>query len=647
MTSSFDHPVIFFWRLIARLFVALAMLFTSLFLAAQPVRAADLDLAVDPGIEAHAVNSGPVIFQEHFSDDSLNRWEFFPAEQKWWQTQGPAPPNSDQPFQDSQIFTAHLPKGMTRSMVVPKTEFWPEDLTDYDFSFQYRMTAGVDTNFLFNFRDEANWYEFHLKYDSYQLVRVEDGRVTLHTFGPAKFKSGEWHKITIRVYQDVIQLYIDEQLIASQVDWTHDQHSQGRAGLRATTGLVFPTEVSYAHLTVREILPAPPAGSVASHLTHWFQTDARWASAEYDQAHDWAAKYQESDQFDRWGCLVTSLAMILHFHSLTTLPDGRLLQPGTLNDWLKEQPDGFLGEGLVNWLAITRLSWQISQQLGTPKLEFRAETNSPMKAAQSALARQEPVILQLPGHFLVGTDLIHNSQDIFLADPFFGQRRLDQHPLQPLISTRLLTPSQTDLSYLLIVHPPEVTVELFESTQTTQPISPLPMITVADDIFPPDSESPTGRQPPLPNQAQLLQSYLPKPTSGQYQLKLSSQTPASYPISVYAYDQTASVSQTTEELWLHSLPLTLTIEYQKNPQSPSTFHFVYPLTTFLTEVEFLLERYAQSLPDQTQTVMQALLALSRQPDPEKSQIDQYLHDQSDCLSPELSHFLKSRLELVQ
>src|SRR5688572_30899130 len=54
-----------------------------------------------------------------------------------------------------------------------------------------------------------------------------------------------------------------------------------------------------------------------------------------------------------------------------SLPNNAELSPASLNDWLNAQPDGYLGEGAINWLAVSRLTQQMAKTLRTPKLEYR------------------------------------------------------------------------------------------------------------------------------------------------------------------------------------------------------------------------------------------------------------------------------------
>lgn len=75
------------------------------------------------------------------------------------------------------------------------------------------------------------------------------------------------------------------------------------------------------------------------------QTSEPWQGLEYDSASIWNPS---NTSINTWGCALTSAAMVLQYYNYTKLPDGTALDPGTLNTWLKNQPDGYVGNGLVN-----------------------------------------------------------------------------------------------------------------------------------------------------------------------------------------------------------------------------------------------------------------------------------------------------------
>src|SRR5690606_9213967 len=67
----------------------------------------------------------------------------------------------------------------------------------------------------------------------------------------------------------------------------------------------------------------------------------------------------------------------------------------------------------------------------------------------------------VPGHFALIHGYEASTNDFFIADPLFDFNRLSEH--QAALSLRLFTPSHTDLSALVIVHPAETEVTIADT----------------------------------------------------------------------------------------------------------------------------------------------------------------------------------------
>ena len=128
--------------------------------------------------------------------------------------------------------------------------------------------------------------------------------------------------------------------------------------------------------------------------------------------------------------------MIFRYHGIDRLPDGRELTPSTLNSWLTDQPDGYIGPGLTNWIALTRLSRQMHPVLGTPVLEYQRLTSANISAASNQISQSLPVIVQIPGHFLVAKGIAAGQDDLIINDPAYDYDYFNQHAVSP-ISTRI------------------------------------------------------------------------------------------------------------------------------------------------------------------------------------------------------------------
>jgi hypothetical protein len=119
------------------------------------------------------------------------------------------------------------------------------------------------------------------------------------------------------------------------------------------------------------------------------QYSSPWGLMEYNSATNW---YSSDPTITRWGCALTSASMVLQYHGHDVFPD-------TLNSWLLNQPDGYIGNGYLNWLAVSRYSLQNQSPSSSP-LEFRLfnEPNDPH--LKQDINNDQPVIVRVPGHFV-------------------------------------------------------------------------------------------------------------------------------------------------------------------------------------------------------------------------------------------------------
>ena len=261
------------------------------------------------------------------------------------------------------------------------------------------------------------------------------------------------------------------------------------------------------------------------------QTNPFWGGYTYDSANLWAPP--EPTDIARWGCALTSAAMVFQYYGITKLPDGAIdLDPGTLNVWLKNytpldpEADGYIRNGLVNWLAISRLSKLAKDQ--NPTFEYDAldyvrfdEDHDQLK---TDLENNIPGILEVNNkkHFVVAKGT--NSEDIFtINDPFYDREDLSSYS-NTFSSLGRFLPSNTDLSYLMLVVDEGVNIsvsspsgELVGESFVQQPL---------------ENEETPGDLSGDP----LRIFYLPDPGSGNYELALSSSNNNNYDLDVYYYD---------------------------------------------------------------------------------------------------------------
>lgn len=451
-------------------------------------------------IAPNPASAQTVIFEDDF-ENGLGKWqETYSLFENWQIKDGMA-----------QI---HLPSYFMRSEITPKI-VWKDSWQYYRITFDYYALQGIDRNINFGFKSYDEWYELHFVDGNFYLSHLVDGSLVWSYTGQKTLGSGVLHKFKIDLNRGRIIVLVNNELLLDEIDPTYNG-SFGKPTLKATTGVIYPTIVNYDNykiLLMEE--PDPNAFPIFK------QTNPQWSSHEYDHAYSWA----QDASIGRWGCALSSLAMILNFYDISKLPDDSDLDPSTLNNWLKSQPDGYIGEGLVNWIAGMRLTRLMSPILNTPKLEYSRQDTSPMTTAVSEISAGRPVVLQIPGHFLAAHQLVGLAgDDLEIVDPAFHYSLFSQHQ-KDLVSTRVFTPSNTDLSYLLATHHPNLNLQFTNQN---------PNNSVLSEYLEADSNPQTLSQT-------LVIHEVPKPDSGNYNFGISQAEYGPFEIKLYLYDNNAEV----------------------------------------------------------------------------------------------------------
>ncbi len=389
-----------------------------------------------------------ILFSDDFSN--LEQWQQVRPQGATWQVRdGKAHVSVTQTFQVTEL--------------APRADLWDTNWHNIRFELEYSPIQGTDRNLSFHFQDLNNWYEFHFTQNVVTLLHLESGTVVWSTSQPFSLENGETYTIELRLYENTIALFIDGKQLAYQVDPTF-RTDYGRIALKAGTGADSPTEIAIDNVVVSEYSPADLGLSVLK------QTDPIWANQEYDSAATWA----EDTGIDAWGCALTSLTMIFRHYGITQVPDGTELTPQSFNAWLQTQPDGYIGEGLVNWAAGLRLALFSHNTFGTPMLAYNKITDGWQDALQTELQALRPSIIQLPGHFVVAEGISStNPLDFAIVDPSYTFNKLSQHSKLP-ISIRTFSPTTQVQPSITVVSKPESTVALFDNdSMGTQTIDSL------------------------------------------------------------------------------------------------------------------------------------------------------------------------------
>ncbi len=304
------------------------------------------------------------------------------------------------------------------------------------------------------------------------------------------------------------------------------------------------------------------------------QTSPPWQSLEYDTAHVWSPLAQTIND---WGCALTSAAMVFKFHGINKLPDGTTLDPGTLNTWLKNEPDGYIGTGWVNWIALSRLSrlaTSINSITAFDGLEYTrvASTDASIASSPSAkltddITHNLPDILEEPGHFIVAKGI--NGSTFAINDPYFDRQTLNDSYGNTFINAGTYTPSHTDLSYILLIVNQNVNLNFQNSNNQV-----VGNQFIQQPLLNDTNGNPAG--------SPLKFLYLPKPNNGDYIATLSAGQNQTYQFGVYLYDKDGNVQISTYSGVLGpNSKDTFTISFNKDNTSSTS----KPTTTFQNVID--------------------------------------------------------------
>jgi hypothetical protein len=217
--------------------------------------------------------------------------------------------------------------------------------------------------------------------------------------------------------------------------------------------------------------------------------------------------------------------MTLLYHGVNQTPNGEILTPETLNNWLKNQIDGYLREGYLNWYALTRLARLVHDQIGSTLLQFR-RAGRDFNLLDDDLTNNRPPILEVPGHFIVATGKTNGSW--FINDPAWEERTNLETYGNDFNSLRRLIPTSTDLSALLAVAEPNINflVTDEDGNQVGESFLENPLV---DDI---DGQETSG------NGIRIFD--LPTPPPGDYKIEVRGDDP--FTVDLFLYDKDASPS---------------------------------------------------------------------------------------------------------
>lgn len=461
------------------LLVALSLLFVFLFsIAPRHVHAA-------------------VLFEDNFDDGNDNGWT--KVSPRTW--------DYHLLHVENGRYGARLP-GSTMVDAVVGEESWG----DYIMEFDMFPITGEDKNL------NARWvsgigytYGIHFTNGGFDT----SGRTVIHR----PLINGNAYHMKIILQGKNAKFYLNDELMFDEINGNN--FINGKPGLRVSTGGA-PTEVWFDNFKVTTL-----DHTDALHVPKLKQTTSPWGGQLYDSANLWAG---EKNTIARWGCALTSAAMVFKYHGVNTMPDGAALDPGSMNSWLKSQPDGYVRGGLINWLALSRLS-KVAKEKNTytfDALEYERVFGENKERLTSDLNDLKwPGILEEPGHFIVATGV--DGDTFYINDPFYSRNSLNDYS-NTFNSLGRYMPTNTDLSYLMFVVDSDINIKLTDSEG----------VEVGEQYVQSSIQDPSEDAGDSPSPVKIV--YLKKPGSGEYKIELSGDA-GGYKLEGYLYDSAGNVKQ--------------------------------------------------------------------------------------------------------
>lgn len=440
--------------------------------------------------------------------------------------------------------------------ISPTDKEWGEIGDNYIAEFDMLIGKGTDHHFAFRYKNPNSWYNFHIQSPNVlvlQMMKSPPGGYIYH----GDFSEGKVIHFKVVVYKETLKIYIGsnpEELLVYNPDMGAF-HPTGKIALQGTAGGDPISETWFDNVVVNSI----PDNDISLMVPPIKQTGGSWGGQVYDSADIWSpVKPTISD----WGCALTSAAMILNFYGINKFPDGTDINPGTLNSWLKTEKDGYVENGFVNWLAISRLSKIAGKSDNNPKFKDKSLelqiNNNDKDLLSKDIKNYQPDILDLSNHFVVAKGI---SGDTFeINDPYYDYTNLKDGYEDKFYNMIRYVPSYSDLSYMMITSPINTNIKIFNNNgnQVGFPFTNTPLKIEKGDSF---------------NSLGQKIYYLPKPDSGEYKLEAASETDDNFPVSFYFYNKDGEVTINNfknTSIPLNSRKYNITFDKNDNLKSKAT-----------------------------------------------------------------------------
>jgi hypothetical protein len=305
------------------------------------------------------------------------------------------------------------------------------------------------------------------------------------------------------------------------------------------------------------------------------QYENPWGTEEYDHAESWDPAPSDTT-ISRWGCALTSAAMIMQYHGFD-------VDPEELNNWLKDEDDGYTRYGGVMWPAVSRYTRENDPENNLPTLEFSYHNPSEQYIEDELNAERPPILKFLNNdtggtHFIVATEKTVDNFNINDPDSSTNSTLSDaEDQWGDMVRVGRFFPTNSDLSYLVLYVDDGFDLRIY---------NPDGSLVLEGDLF--------TENPVVSNDGELLGEplkafYLPQPDSGKYTVEVFG--PGQFTLDSYIYDNlgNAIVEQTVGSS-TELLPITYIISYNENGNENGNINKLTPThETILKELETLDE----------------------------------------------------------
>jgi len=396
---------------------------------------------------------------------------------------------------------------------------------NYQIDFDYLPIAGTDRNLDFRWTD-SSLYEVHFLGENsfWTNFGYPNGSIQIIP-SPVALTTNQLHHITIILQNQNVQFILDGTKIIDYVVAAYNFTGEEKIGFRISTGSDFPSEAWFDNVVVQTL----DDNSINLNVPLLKQYDKPWGNQLFDSANTWAEPSQTS--ISNWGCAITSAVMVLKYYGITKMPDGQNLDPGTLNRWLKSQPDGYVNGGNLWWYVLGRFAKQAKNKnpnFSYDTVEYKRIGGQDDSQLTSDLSSGIPGILEEsnPEHFIVAKG--KNNGTFTINDPANNRTDLTSYSNKYNALLRLI-PANSDLSYIVLSTDKDVNISLTDSSNTD----------VGDDFIQKPLEDDQGNGQLSGDPFQIL--HLPTPNSGNYSIQISSLFTRKYNLNVYFYDLNGEV----------------------------------------------------------------------------------------------------------